>query len=104
MSVEGSLTAVDLASEIHLLVYNCGRFGTLSQYFYVENGSSLLWEKKIVIRIWPREANQLFNLVELHVLPTDELIEFTIKSTQDLDRLYDCMEGFVNQYSVPDSI
>ena len=62
MSVEGS-HMVDLASEIHRHVYNCGRYGTLSQFFYVDNGSSLLWEKKIVIRIWPREVNQLSNLV-----------------------------------------
>jgi hypothetical protein len=102
MSVDRSLAAVDLAPEIHHVF--CGRYGTLSQFYYVDNGSSLLWEKKIVIRIWPREPNELFNLVELHILPTDELFEFSIKSIQELDRLYESMDSFVSLYSVTDSI
>lgn len=61
---------------IHDMIYQ--KYEDLSQFFYEVEGSSLFWRKEVVIRIWPLDEKEVSNLVEIHVLHSDELFPFEV--------------------------
>jgi hypothetical protein len=60
--------------------------------YYGSNGSSIMIQKQLVIRVWQREEGETSNLVELHHLPTDRLEEIEVSTIEDITHLLRVME------------
>lgn len=74
-------------TDMHRLIFDTLEviFGRVSQFHYQNNeGSCIVVEKVITIRIWPREVPGECDHLELHILPTDDLTSYDVASPEDL--------------------
>lgn len=85
----------DQSKQIHYYLYEKTKHYEPSQFFY-DDGSSILWKQEIVVRIWSMKNN--CNLIELHNLSKNELIEYKLINMDDFNQLEEDLISILSKY------